>query len=149
MNNLLTINGGKKITVTFEPLPDGRPSADPAEIKVRQIPVRDYDKGFALVGDEIAFAGFLADKPRDWALTLAPESLEAILAAGREVNEKGFFSSCQRHTELAQRQQGEMLAMMGQLPPEALKVMVELGQAKQRASALPTFSPGFVSPPRA
>ena len=149
MNNLITINGGKTITVSFELLPDGRPAADPLEIKVRQIPVRDYDKGFALVADEIAFAGFLCDQKREWALTLAPESLEAVLAAGTEVNDRGFFSSCRRHTELAQRQQGEMLAMMGQLPPDALKVMVELGQAKQKASALPIFSPGFVSPPRA
>jgi len=148
-NNLITINGGKRVAVSFDFTPDGRPAAKDDEIRVRQIPVRDYERGFALVADEIAFAGFLCDQKREWALTLTPESLELVLEAGREVNTRGFFSSFQRHLALAQKQQSDQLLLIGQLPPEALKIFVELGQANQRASALPIFSPGYVSPPKA
>jgi hypothetical protein len=146
MNKNITLNGGKNITVNFEPQADGSPAAA-AEVKVRQIPVRDYERGFVLVSDEVALAGFLCGKDKAWALTLAPESFEEVLATGREVNERGFFSHCQRLTERTEKQNAAMIGVMATLPPETMKLAIEMGMAKQQASHSPTLSPAFVSPP--
>ena len=86
-----TLNGGVMLTVSFEPLADGTVPS-PAAIKVRQIPVRDYETGFPLVDDEPALVGFVCGKDKAWALTLTPDSFEEVLDTGREVNTKGFFT---------------------------------------------------------
>ena len=150
MANNITLFGGKMVTVRFEPLADGTvPAAQ--EIKVRQIPVRDYEAGFPLVDDEPALVSFLAGKDRPWSLTTAPASFEEILVTGREVNAQGFFSYCQRHTARLQareaRQQADMIGLMATLPPEQIKAMTERGLELQRQSRSPSFSPGYVSPP--
>lgn len=147
---LTTLFGGRSITVNFEPVPD--PAAegsfrvpDPEQIKVRQIPVRDFDAGFQFVKakDEAALVAFLAGKPKAWALTLTPGSYEDILAAGREVNDRGFFSSCQRRMELEEKEMAAMIKAMGTLPPETLRLAAELG----KKSISQTLPPGFVPPP--
>jgi len=143
MNHLTTINGGKLIIVSFE-----QDKTPPIEIKVRQIPVREYETGFRLVDDEIALAGFLCQKDKAWAESLAPGSLEDVLEHGREVNERGFFSSCRRRTERLASQNADMLGQMSKLPPETLKLMVELGQ-KKKLSPSESFSQGSVLPPAA
>jgi len=147
MNKNTTLFGGKTITVHFEPLPDGTAVPD-EQIKVRQIPVRDYEIGFPFVDDEPALAGFLCGTGlRSWALNLTPESFEEVLTIGREVNAKGFFSFCQRRTERAAHEQAAMIGIMATLPPETLKAAMERGLAIQAQSHSPTLSPGFVSPP--
>ena len=150
MNKNITLFGGKNIVVNFEPLAEGTVPA-PQEIKVRQIPVRDYELGFPLVDDEAALVGFLCGKDRAWALTLAPEAFEEIITTGREVNAKGFFSSCQRRMERLRerdaRQQADMIGLMATLTPEQMKTMTERGLELQRQSRSPILSPGFVSPP--
>lgn len=152
MNKNITLFGGKNITVHFEPVADasaeGGFSVPPAEeIKVRQIPVREYETGLPLVDDEPALVGFLCGKNKPWALTLTPESFEDVLAAGREINAKGFFSSCQRHMERAAKQQADMIGVMATMPPETMKLVMERGLAVQAQSHSPILSPGFVSPP--
>jgi hypothetical protein len=140
--------GGKFLAVRFEPLPDGTTVPD-AEIKVRQIPVRDYETGLALVNDEPALVGLLCGKDKAWALTLAPESYEAALITGREVNAKGFFTFCQRHTEQAQKQQADMIGLMATLPEATIKLAMEKGLAMQNQSRSPISSPGLpLSPVR-
>jgi hypothetical protein len=159
MNNeqkTVALFGGKLLTVNFEPLAaaaaEGGASVPASqELKVRQIPIRDYARGFTLVEVEPALVGFLGagrdgvppSHDKAWALTLAPDSYEEILAAGREVNARGFFAFCQRHTEaLEKKQQATMLAGMTLLKdhPELLAQVMKSGAAS------PTTSP--VWPPR-
>ena len=141
----ITLNGGKTLTFNFAPETEGGTPREPLVIKVRQVPVRDYETGFAHVNDEPALVGFLCAKDKPWALALEPEVFEEILNTGRTVNQKGFFSFCQRRMERLEKQQADMLGLMGKLPPEALKLVTELG--RQNLSASPTLSPGFVTPP--
>ena len=142
-----TLFGGKSLTVYFEqPAAPAEPIL-PEAIKVRQIPVREYETGLPLVDDEPALVGFLCRKDKAWALNLAPESFEEILTIGREGNAKGFFSFCQRRTERAAKAQADMIGLMATLPPETLKLAIEKGLAAQNQSRLPILSPGFVSPP--
>jgi len=143
---MITLNGGLKHTVNLEPLADG--TLPPAvEIKIRQIPVREYENGFPLVDDEPALVGFLCAKDKIWALGLAPESFEEVLTKGREVNAKGFFSFCQRRMERAEKQNASMIAAMATLPADVVKLAMETGLAKQNQLRSPTLSPGFVPPP--
>ena len=144
---MITLNGGLKLTVHFEPLADGTTVPAPEEIKVRQIPVRDYDAGFGFLEDEAALVAFLCGQPKAWALTLVPASYEDILEKGREVNERGFFSFCRRRTEQAQKQNAEMITAMAKLPQETIRQAMEVGMARQNASRSPILSPGFVPPP--
>jgi hypothetical protein len=142
----IALNGGLKHTVNFEVLADG--TLPPAtEIKIRQIPVRDYDAGFGFVDDEPALVGFLCAKDKAWALTLAPDSYEDVLVKGRAVNQKGFFSFCQRRMERAEKQNASMISAMATLPADVVKLAMETGLAKQNRSASPTPLPGFAPPP--
>ena len=150
MNKNIILFGGKNIVLHFEPLADGTPVAE-ENVKVRQVPVREYEAGFPLINDESALVGFLCSKNKPWALTLTPDSHEEVLTTGREVNTKGFFSSCQRRTELEARReakaQADMIGAMATLPPETVKLVMEKGMAAQAQFRLPILSPGFVSPP--
>jgi len=143
--NHITLNGGKKLTVTFEPVGESAPVS--SEIKVRQIPVRDYEAGFPLVNDEAALVAFLCGQPKPWALTLSPESFEEVLNTGREVNEKGFFTFCQRRMERTQKEQAALYGALATLPTETVNKLMEKGLAIQSQSHSPSLSPGFVSPP--
>ena len=116
-------------------------------VHIRQIPVRDYPKGFSLVENEAALVSFLVSGPAPsgcasplpaagqylgfrpplWAESLAPASYEHILARGREVNENGFFAYCGRQTTAAQEKLRVQIAAMAQLPPEVMKLAMEQG----------------------
>jgi len=145
---LVDVHGGKLITVNFEPVADaaaegGFRTPSPESVKVRQIPVREYDAGFALLQDEPALVGFLCARPKQWVLTLTPDSYEEALVTGREVNARRFFTFCQRRTEQIEKQDAAMIGAMVSLPEDKLRMALELG----RKSMSPTTSPGFVPPP--
>jgi len=150
MNKNDTLHGGRNITVKFEPVAD--PAAEggfrkPAEesIKVRQVRIAEFPAGFELVKtkDEVGLVAFLCARQKPWVLTLQPESYEDILTAGREVNERGFFSFCRRRTEQEEAADASWIAKMTNLPPETLKLAMEMG----RKSTLPSLPPGYVPPP--
>ena len=151
MNKNTTLFGGIVLVARFEQASELEAAIVPQQIKVRQVPVREYDAGFACVDDEPALVGFLCGQKKEWALTLAPESFEEILITGREVNAKGFFSFCQRrmerNQERAAREQADMIGLMATLPAEKLKELTARGLEMQRQSRLPILSPEFVSPP--
>ena len=146
MNKNTTLFGGKNIIAHFEPLPCGTAVPDET-VKVRQIPVREYESGFLLVNNEPALVGFLCGKPKAWALTLSPDSFEELLAVGQEVNERGFFSFCQRRMEHAAQEQADMIGMMAKLPEETMNLIMERGRTAQAKLSSPILSPEFVSPP--
>ena len=50
---------------------------------MRQIPVNQFETGFAFIEDEVQLVAFLCGKDKPWALTLAPESYEQVLATGQ------------------------------------------------------------------
>lgn len=137
---LTTLNGGLTLTVTYEPRSE---SAEPISeaVKVRQIPVREYDAGFACIEDEPALVGFLAAKNRSWALTLNPDSYETVLTTGRKVNARGFFTYCERRTEQAERRNAATIGMMSNLPPETLKLAIEIGKKSISQPLSPSLAP--------
>ena len=134
----IALNGGIMLTVSFEPLADGTVPA-PDAIKIRQIPVRDYEAGFSRVDDEPSLVGFVCGKNKAWALTLSPDSFEEALTTGREVNAKGFFTSCRRRMERIQKEQASLYGAIATLPPETVKQMMEKGLAMQNRSHSPTL----------
>jgi hypothetical protein len=148
-----TLFGGIKYTVSFEPFQDAsapegwRKPAD-EEIRIRQIPVREYETGFAHVEkqDELALVGLLAGKDRLWAQSLTPVSYEEVLTRGREVNGKGFFSFCRRRTEQVEKQTSDMLGLMQTLPPETVKLVIAEGMKMAKPSGSKISSPGSASP---
>jgi hypothetical protein len=140
----ITIKGGMEVKIAYE-LSAGETTHRTDTVKILQIQVRQYEAGFQFVNDEAALVGFVCGREKPWALTLTPESYEQILEFGRAVNSRGFFSYCQRRTEQAEKQNAAMIGMMANLPPETLKLAMEMG----RRSTSPTLSPGFVPPPAA
>jgi hypothetical protein len=146
--DLTTLYGGTTISVAFEPAgaESGAPNAAlrAREIRVRQIPISDYETGFALAGDEIALVGFLCGQDKAWARSLTPESYEAVLAAGQEANARGFFAfAARRAEELAKREQAAMLVglQLAQENPALLELAI-------RHSGSPSPAPSLTSPPR-
>lgn len=133
----IALNGGLEIDVLFEAVNGMLPASE--RVKVRQVPIRDYNEGFKLVDDEPGLVSFLAGKPKDWALSLSPGSYEEILAKGREVNKVGFFPYCQRRTE---REQTRTLQVLQNIPPQALEAVIALG----RKSTSPPLPPGWQPP---
>jgi len=146
-----TLFGGKTVTVSFEPTAGdaagGEISSDftprTEQVRVRQIPLRDYERGFGVVTDEIALSGFLCGRDRNWALTLAPQSHELVISTGREVNAEGFFAFAARRADQIEKQnQGAMVAFAGLLKeqPELLAEAIRAGSASPK--------PSLQSPPR-
>lgn len=123
------------------------------EVRVRQFPLGDYERAFALFEDEIALTAFCccptspagptspASQTKEWAHTLTPESYEALHAAVEEVNAKGFFAWSARRKSREAALQQSMIAAMASLPPDALKLAIEAGAR----NTLPNLSP---TPPR-
>ena len=136
--NTTTLFGGRSITVTFEPA-DGAVEQRTEEIRVRQIKLKDYERGFSLIGDEIALAAFCVHPARDkaWAETLTPESYEALHAAAEEVNANGFFVFAARRARQIHEEQERQIAAMSAMPPEAMKLAFELGNKSVSGSTLP------------
>ena len=143
----VALNGGVMLTVLFESA--GAEGPVNGSVKVRQIPVRDYDAGFPFIADEPAMVGFLCGQNKAWALTLTPASFEEILETGREVNEKGFFTHCQRRMERIQKEQAALYGALATLPQETVKLMMEKGLTMLKQSHSPSLSPGSASPPAA
>lgn len=137
-----TLLGLRLIKITLEPLAPDQPLRE-LELNVRQIPIREYDSGLKHFSDEIALVAFMVGKPREFALELTPDSYEAILKIGREVNERGFFAFCRRRIEVIQTEQIQMSAALAQMPEDVRQLILNEG-AKAMAS---TGSPGSSSPP--
>lgn len=135
-----TLNAGIEAEVVYA---DGKSEF----IHIRQIPVKDYPKGFAVADQEAALVSFLVSgpapagsttvypaagqyfgfRPAAWAESLAPESYESVLARGKEVNAGGFFAYCGRQTAAAQEKLRVQIAAMAQLPPDVMKLAMEQG----------------------
>lgn len=135
MNNT-TLLRGKLVLVTFDD-----EATLPLEVRVRQIPVREYEAGFKLYTDEVALIAFLCAKPKEWALSLSPESYEEVIAIGREVNARGFFSFCLRRSEQEKTEQAQLFQVLSKMPPEVIQIAVAHSQQQ-------SASPGSSQPVR-
>src|SRR5262245_39305627 len=82
MNPNYTLFGGRNVTVQFLKAP-GDQQLTKEEIRVRQLPVGEYEKAYGLIDDEIALTGYFCSQAKAWAESLAPESYEAVHAAAR------------------------------------------------------------------
>lgn len=119
MNND-TLNGGRLVAVT---LLDGTS----AEFRVRQLPLRDYEKAMTLLADEIALTAFICGHEKSWCENLAPESYEQIRLASEEVNAHGFFAYAGRQLQKLQAEIERNAALAATLPPETLRQVIESG----------------------
>lgn len=108
--NPATLYGGVEIEVRFQNAevetrnaefqgPSGTDSALPvprsALVKVRQLPLRLMPAYHRVKDNEAESIELFCDKPAGWADTLTPESFEAVLAKGEELN-LDFLSSYSR-----------------------------------------------------
>ena len=133
---LETLFGGRLITITRE---DGSTE----EIRVRQLPLADFEKAFALLDDELGLVALICGKdkawlngtPPDYKDGVSPESYENLHAAAREVNLRGFFSFSDRRQVREQATQDRMVKAMSTLTPDALKTAMELGAATSQISS--------------
>jgi len=116
---LETLFGGRNVCVT---LLDGTS----AEFKVRQVPVAEYERAYALLDDEAALTAFICGHEKKWCDHLTPESYEALYAAAQEVNAKGFFARAARQRDHEREQQAQQNAMLSALPAEALETALKL-----------------------
>jgi len=121
-----TLMGGRLVKVT---LLDGTE----IEVKVRQLPLGEYDRAFPLSEDEIALVAFICEQPKSWADILTPESYELLFATAQEVNAKGFFAFCRRRIEANLNREALNAAALAQLPEAARRQIIEQG-AKMIAS---------------
>src|ERR1039457_3425110 len=129
---LETLFGGRAASVLHE---DGTA----LDVFVRQLPIRDYPAAFKVVEDEFAFTAFCTTLAAGgegrgevagtaFVQSLRPESYELLQAAAREVNEKGFFAFAARQQARADAVQKAQLAAMSEMPPEMLKLAIEIGK---------------------
>lgn len=130
MNNNTTLFGGKKVLAQ---LIDGTA----AEITVRQLPLGEYEKAFALFEDEIALVALICGQPKVWAEMLQPESYEALQAAAQEVNARGFFAWSARRQKRAEEIQQAQLLAFSQLPPDVMRAAMETGLKSPSPSGPP------------
>jgi len=142
-NSNNTLFGGRLATVAFL---DGRTE----EITVRQLPLRDYERAFNILDDELALTALICGKDKAW-LTgskedgsdgLQPESYEALRAAAQEVNGNGFFAWSQRRAERLHAQLLQNAGLLAALPPEAMRLAVEASNPSRPSS------PGSAPRPR-
>jgi hypothetical protein len=120
--NTDTLNGGRKINITFE---DGTTR----EIIVRQIRVCEYQEAFPKIDNEIALDAFVSCLSVAEVGKLTPESYEFLNTTVQEVNAKGFFVWSARQLERAQKQ-------MAAMSPEMVNLILDRG-----AQALKPQSP--------
>lgn len=157
-NTNTTLFGGLQATVRFN---DGRTE----EIKVRQIPLRDYEAAHKLINDEVALTAFICGRKKDWLTGTKEDGLDGIAAfavegepgigyeelvvRSREVNERGFFSWSKRRDVREQAQMAEQLSIMALMPPEMVRLTTEAGLTKiVPPYVLPTSSQPSAPRPR-
>lgn len=87
------------------------------EVKIRQVPLKDYKKGFTICEDEISRVGFICAKDEAWVYSLTPESYEMLAVETEKVNTH-FFAFCAR-------QQQELTARINQMRPEIAQAAIE------------------------
>lgn len=121
LNKMETMFGGRVVKVVFE-------DNNTEEVKVRQLPLRDYDRAFAVIDDEIALTAHICGKSKDWALSLQPESYEALQEKAREVNGRGFFGWSERKS----RELTKFVAGMGpEIAQAAMASTSQNGSSRQ------------------
>lgn len=106
-----TLLGGRYLTVLFN-------DETTRELIVRQIKVGEYQRAFPLISDELKLVAFATGLTEAELNEVNPEHYEALRAAVWEVNAKGFFF-------YAARQRDANQAALKELPPEALKALLE------------------------
>ena len=139
-----TLFGGRLVPAV--PFADGHTE----DVRVRQLPLADYERAFAVRDDEIALTALCCESvapgatasggahSRDWALTLAPAGYEALYAAAREVNAAGFFAYSARRETRERELLTANLQLAAQMSPDTLRAAIEAGQK----STSPSSSPG-------
>ena len=110
------------------------------DLRVRQLPLGEYEAAFKLLEDEIALTARICGRDRAWADQLAPESYEALRLLAEEVNANGFFAWSARQVERLRDQQARAFEALAALPPEALEAAYRLGLS-ERPAGLPATSP--------
>lgn len=83
--DMITALGYAETSVQYR---KAEPQTAEETVQVRQVRARDIPKYHPILlgGDEELEAEFYCDKPAGWAATLTPESFNAVLDTGQEIN---------------------------------------------------------------
>lgn len=111
------VTGNIELTVQLE-------TTGPAVVTLRQLPLKEYERAFALIDDEIALAALIAGKDKRWALELAPDSYEEVREKGWELN-KGFFAYADRTNEA-------LMKKLNSLKPSTLSAAADIAKNASR-----------------
>lgn len=132
-----TLFGGRLVTVRYG-------DNHTEDIRVRQLPVADYESAYKLLNDEIGLTALICGRKKEWltareeSAAISPESYEALYLAAKEVNGQGFFVWSVRQAELDRVAQARMLSSIAHLPPEALNQIVAMGAGNISSTTLRT-----------
>jgi len=119
--------GGNVVSVTYE---DGRTE----QLTVRYFKLKDYQKAFELLGNEIAFMAFACNKTLNEFQALTPESYEAAQVMVSKINQETFY-------KWAERQKARNMEVLNELPLELLEKTLQKSAMVAR--------PGYIPPPMA
>jgi hypothetical protein len=72
---------GEKHTVAFMPPEEGQPARPDEEIKVRLLPVAEYQAFYTKQTDEVAMIALCCNRPVEWVTDLRPESHRELVEA--------------------------------------------------------------------
>ena len=111
----------KQCTVTLE---NGTSEA----VAIEHLKLREYDRAFKSLDDEMALTAILCGKTKEWVMNLTPASYEALRGCAKAENESGFFA-------YAERQMAKLTERMNGLRPEILSLVT--------AKASPITPPGL------
>lgn len=141
-----TLFAGRTVTVIY----DDDSSED---VLLRQLPLREYERAFGLLADELALTAFFCGRDKQWlfgataAATAAvpqraptPASFEVLRRVAAEVNESFFAWSARRQQQEAAAQK-TMIEALANLPAEAVEQVIKLGWASISPTSSGTSSP--------
>lgn len=110
------------------------------QVKVRILPYARFDDGTFVrtIGKGlVAMVALYTDKPAEWVERLSPESLDAIMAAGRRLNFP-IFELCNKH----RKHSAEWVAqMVGALQAEVVQLVEPFLNALQSLESTSDASP--------
>lgn len=80
---------GNNVEVVYEK------TGEKEAIKLREIPVEDWEKAVVAESNEFLLVELFAGKPPGWSKTIKPESFDQIITTGERLNAR-FFGFCER-----------------------------------------------------
>lgn len=119
------------------------------EITIRQLALRDYERAYKLIEDEMAITALICGKDMPWLLGskedgtdgVTPESYEQLREAARETNAAGFFVWAHRKGIQVMETMRKQMEVIRDLPTEAFAEVVSAGKESLKGNQRPVPVP--------